>query len=76
MVQPQRRDAKEPKPALSHKPEQADRHTVQHDTATSVTRNRTQSHNLIGWGSHPPGTTKPTEHFVQGHTTGHKDRSC
>lgn len=70
MVQPQRRDAKEPKPALSHKPEQADRHTVQHDTATSVTRNRTQSHNLIGWGSHPPGTT------VQGHTTGHKDRSC
>lgn len=59
MVQSQRREAEEHKPALSHKPEQADRHTVQHDTATSVTRNRTQSHNLIGWGSHSPGTTKP-----------------
>lgn len=53
MVQPQRREAEEHKPALSHEPEQADPHTVQHDTATSVTRNRTQSHNLIGWGSHP-----------------------
>lgn len=76
MVQPQRREADELKPALSHKPAQADRHTDQHDTATSVTRNRSQTHSLTGWRSHPPGITKPAEHFVQGHTLRPKDRPC